>query len=220
MRARTRCSPSLFTDRDVTVRREAVARYAQRVVNQGAKVEPIEEVLRAGARELMLPAAEAAAFKKLPSALRPLLLYVRAGEEGERERALLALGTLGDARALAELETVAAGGTPEAPAEPSMVVAAIEGLGRLAPKLPEGEDRKRVEEKVESEAMEARTREQQQAGVRGLRYIGGERARVKTRGAAHRRQHLRRGARHRRAGAGQAGRRGGRARPGLGARRG
>lgn len=170
---------SLFTDRDVTVRREAVARYSERVVNQGAKVEPIEEVLRAGARELMLPAAEAAAFKRLPSSLRPLLLYVRAGEEGERERALLALGTLGDARALSELETVAAGGTPEAPAEPSMVVAALEGLGRLASKLPEGEDRKRIEEKVESSAVESDSYEQQQAGVRGLRYIGGERARVK-----------------------------------------
>ncbi|WP_224240450.1 HEAT repeat domain-containing protein [Hyalangium gracile] len=170
---------SLFNDRDVTVRREAVARYAQRVVHQGAKVEPIEEVLRAGARELMLPAAEAAAFKKLPSALRPLLLYARAGETGERERALLALGTLGDSRALAELETVAAGGTPEAPAEPSMVVAAIEGLGRLAAKLPEAEERRRVEDKVEAEAMEADSFEQQQAGIRGLRYIGGERARVK-----------------------------------------
>ncbi len=170
---------SLFTDRDVTVRREAVARYAQRVVHQGAKVEPIEEVLRAGARELMLPAAEAAAFKKLPSALRPLLLYARAGDEGDRERALLALGTLGDARALAELETVAAGGTPEAPAEPSMVVAAIEGLGRLAAKLPEGEDRKRIEERVESAALNTDSSEQQQAGVRGLRYMGGERARAK-----------------------------------------
>jgi ParB family chromosome partitioning protein len=170
---------SLFADRDVTVRREAVARYSQRVVHQGAKVEPIEEVLRAGARELMLPAAEAAAFKQLPSSLRPLLLYARAGEVGERERALLALGSLGDARALAELEAVAAGGTPEAPAEPSMVVAAIEALGRLASKLPEGEDRKRIEEKVETEAVETDSFEQQQAGVRGLRYIGGERARVK-----------------------------------------
>jgi ParB family chromosome partitioning protein len=168
---------SLFTDRDVTVRREAVARYSHRVMHQGARVEPVEEVLRAGARELMLPAAEAAAFKRLPSALRPLLLYSRAGEVGERERALLALGSLGDARALAELETVAAGGTAEAPAEPSMVMAAIEGLGRLAAKLPEGEDRKRIEEKVEAAATETGSFEQQQAGVRGLRYIGGERAR-------------------------------------------
>jgi ParB family chromosome partitioning protein len=167
----------LFADRDVTVRMEAVARYASRVIHKGAKVEPLEEVLRGGARELMLPAAEGVASRGRTSALRPLLLYVRAGEEGERERALLALGTLGDARALPELEQVAAGGTPEAPVEESMVSAALEGLGRLAPKLPEGEDRRRIEEKVELAAMEGRSPEQQQAGVRGLRFIGGERAR-------------------------------------------
>ncbi|WP_257459482.1 HEAT repeat domain-containing protein [Archangium lipolyticum] len=167
----------LFADRDVTVRMESVARYASRVMNKGAKVEPLEEVLRGGARELMLPAAEGVASRGLTSALRPLLLYVRAGEEGDRERALLALGTLGDARALSELEQVAAGGTAEAPVETSMVAAALEGLGRLAPKLPEGEDRRRAEEKVELAAMEARDSELQMAGVRGLRFIGGERAR-------------------------------------------
>ena len=167
----------LFADRDVTVRMESVARYASRVIHKGAKVEPLEEVLRGGARELMLPAAEGVAFRGHTSALRPLLLYVRAGEEGDRERALLALGTLGDARALSELEQVAAGGTPEAPVEESMVAAALEGLGRLAPKLPEGEDRRRVEEKVELAAMESVATALQQAGVRGLRHIGGERAR-------------------------------------------
>ncbi|HEY0094843.1 MAG TPA: HEAT repeat domain-containing protein, partial [Archangium sp.] len=167
----------LFADRDVTVRMESVARYASRVIHKGAKVEPLEEVLRGGARELMLPAAEGVASRGRASALRPLLLYVRAGEEGDRERALLALGTLGDARALSELEQVAAGGTPEAPVEESMVAAALEGLGRLAPKLPEGEDRRRVEEKVELAAMEGRATALQQAGVRGLRSIGGERAR-------------------------------------------
>jgi ParB family chromosome partitioning protein len=167
----------LFADRDVTVRMESVARYASRVLHKGAKVEPLEEVLRGGARELMLPAAEGVASRGLTSALRPLLLYVRAGEEGERERALLALGTLGDARALSELEQVAAGGTPEAPVEESMVAAALEGLGRLAPKLPEGEDRRRAEEKVELAALEGKETALQQAGVRGLRYIGGERAR-------------------------------------------
>ncbi|NMO20999.1 hypothetical protein HPC49_28215 [Pyxidicoccus fallax] len=169
----------LFADRDVTVRAEAVERYAKRVIEHGASVEPLEEVLRAGARELMLPAAEAVAHQGRVSALRPLLLYARAGEEGQRERALLALGTLGDARALAELETVAAGGTPEAPTEPSMMAAAIEGLGRLAAKLPDGEDRRRVEEKVEAAAVEGNSVELQQAGIRGLRAIGGERARVK-----------------------------------------
>ncbi|MFP2964494.1 hypothetical protein ACLEPN_44055, partial [Myxococcus sp. 1LA] len=90
-----------------------------------------------------------------------------------------ALGTLGDARALAELETVAAGGTAEAPVEPSMVSAAIEGLGRLAAKLPDGDERRRVEEKVEAAAVEGTTLELQQAGVKGLRAIGGERSRVK-----------------------------------------
>ena len=167
----------LFSDRDVTVRMESVAGYASRVIHKGAKVEPMEEVLRGGTRELMLPAAEGVASRGRTSALRPLLLYVRAGEEGERERALLALGTLGDARALSELEQVAAGGTPEAPVEESMVASALEGMGRLAPKLPEGEDRRRVEEKVELAAMEGRSTEQRQAGVRGLRFIGGERAR-------------------------------------------
>jgi ParB family chromosome partitioning protein len=169
----------LFADREATVRAEAVARYAKRVIEHGASVEPLEEVLRGGSRELMLPAAEAVAHQGRASALRPLLLYARAGEDGERERALLALGTLGDARALSELETVAAGGTPEAPTEPSMMAAAIEGLGRLAAKLPDGEDRRRVEEKVEAAAVEATSLELQQAGMRGLRALGGERARVK-----------------------------------------
>ncbi|RKH14345.1 hypothetical protein D7X74_20205 [Corallococcus sp. CA047B] len=170
---------SLFTDRDVTVRAEAVARYSKRVVEQGAAVEPLEEILRAGARELMLPAAEGVAHLRRTSALRPLLLYSRAGEGEERGRALLALGTLGDARALSELETVAGGGTADAPAEQDMVLAAIEALGRLASRLPEGDERRRIEEKVEVAAVEGTSSEHQEAGVRGLRAIGGERARVK-----------------------------------------
>ena len=169
----------LFADRDVTVRADAVERYAKRVIEHGAPVEPLEEVLRGGARELMLPAAEGVAHQGRTSALRPLLLYARAGEDGQRERALRALGTLGDARALSELETVAAGGTPEAPTEPPMIAAAIEGLGRLAAKLPEGEDRRRVEEKVEVAAVDGASLDLQQAGMRGLRAMGGERARVK-----------------------------------------
>ncbi|NTX52264.1 HEAT repeat domain-containing protein [Myxococcus sp. CA039A] len=169
----------LFSDRDLAVRAEAVALYSKRVIEHGVPVGPLEDVLRGGARELMLPAAEGVAHLRGISALRPLLLYSRAGEDGQRERALLALGTLGDPRALSELETVAAGGTPEAPTEPSMVWAALEGLGRLAGRLPEGEERRRVEEKVEAAAVEGSTTELQQAGVKGLRAIGGERARVK-----------------------------------------
>ena len=116
----------LFGDRDVSVRQAAVAGYARRVIDKGAPVSPLEAVLRLGERTLVLPAAEGVATKGLASALRPLLLVVRAGEPGERERALLALGTLGDARALEEAETVAAGGTAEEPVEPSMQAAATE----------------------------------------------------------------------------------------------
>lgn len=167
----------LFADRDAQVRAAAVEGYSQRVVEKGAAVEPLEQVLAAGDRALMLWAAEGVAARGRVSALRPLLLYVRAGEGNERERALLALGTLGDARALPELEQVAAGGTPEAPVEPGMVHASIEGLGRLAAKLPEGEERKRVAERVEAAALEGQDTDVQRAGVRGLRYVGGERAR-------------------------------------------
>ncbi|RKH61547.1 HEAT repeat domain-containing protein [Corallococcus aberystwythensis] len=169
----------LFSDRDVTVRAAAVEHYSKRVVEEGAAVEPLEEILRAGARELMLPAAEGVAHQRRASALRPLLLYARAGEPHERGRALLALGTLGDVRALSELETVANGGTPDAPAEEDMVFAAIEALGRLANRMPDGEDRRRVEEKVEAAATDGNASQRQEAGVRGLRALGGERARVK-----------------------------------------
>ncbi|RKH20166.1 hypothetical protein D7V77_31445 [Corallococcus sp. CA041A] len=169
----------LFNDRDVTVRAAAVEHYSKRVVEEGAAVEPLEEILRAGARELMLPAAEGVAHQRRASALRPLLLYARAGEPHERGRALLALGTLGDVRALSELETVAGGGTPEAPAEEDMVFAAIEALGRMANRMPDGEDRRRIEEKVEAAATDGAAFQRQEAGVRGLRALGGERARVK-----------------------------------------
>ena len=97
---------------------------------------PLDEVVRAGVREPMLPAAEGVAHHGLASALRPLLLYVRAGEGAQRDRALLALGTLGDLRGLAELEEVATGGTEEAPVEPTMVAAATEALGHRMAALP------------------------------------------------------------------------------------
>jgi ParB family chromosome partitioning protein len=57
--------------------------------------------------------------------------------------------TLGDARALEELETVAGGGTKEAPVESSMQAAAIEALGRMASKLSTDDIRRRVVDRVE-----------------------------------------------------------------------
>lgn len=167
----------LFADRDQPTRVAAVSAYAKRVLDKGAPTAPLEAVLRAGARDLMLPAAEAVASRGLTAALRPLLLFARAGEGGERERALLALGTLGDPRALEELETVAAGGTKEAPVEQPMQVAATEALGRIAPKLEADDARKRVIGKVE-QALDAEAVDIRSAAARGLRWIGGERSRV------------------------------------------
>ncbi|WP_437328650.1 HEAT repeat domain-containing protein [Sorangium sp. So ce381] len=168
---------ALFADRDLPTRVAAVTSYAKRVKDKGAPSGPLEAVLRAGARELVLPAAEGVAERGLASALRPLLLVVRAGEPGERERALLALGTLGDARALEELEAVAAGGTKEAPIEPSMQAAATEALGRIAPKLGSAELRKRASERVE-QALNADSVDLRESAAKGVRWLGGERARV------------------------------------------
>lgn len=171
----------LFGDRDVNTRIAAVNSYAQRVVDpeKKAPVAPLREVLRVGARELVLPSAEAVAFGGDAFALRPLLLVARAGEPHEQTRALLALGTLGDPRALDELETIAAGGTEEAPALPAMQAAATEALGRLAPKLKDADARKRVIDKIESATSDAPHAEVRVAAVRGVRYVGGGRAREK-----------------------------------------
>lgn len=168
---------SIFGDRDVTVRATAVRSYARRVEKKASKPEPLLDVLKGGARETMLAAAEGLASRNDSNALRPLLLFARAGDGGDRERALLALGTLGDKRALSELEVIAAGGTEEAPAEVSMQAAALEGLGHLLHKL-DPDDRERIRDRVESSVG---TKEQALAvaAVRALRWMGGERGRAR-----------------------------------------
>lgn len=169
---------SLFGDRDVSVRTRAVAAYAVRVEKKGAPPGPLEDLVRGGARETMLGAAEGLAHEKSAAAFRPLLLFVRAGEEGERERALLGLGTLGDPRALAELEVVAGGGTEEAPADVPMQAAALEGLGRLHDQLKSSEDKERVRDRVEG-SIGTKENSLAVAAVRALRWISGERARTR-----------------------------------------
>ncbi len=172
---------TLTVDRDPVVRIAATRAYAQRVEKRGAAPGPLEAVLRGGARDTMLAAAGGLAFRGVTAALRPLLLFARAGEEGERERAVLGLGALGDKRALAELETIALGGTEEAPAEVPMQAAAIEALGRLLSKL-DPDDRERVRDRVES-SVGTKESAVAVAALRGLRWIGGERARARIEGA-------------------------------------
>jgi ParB family chromosome partitioning protein len=139
----------MFGDRDRGVRAAAVWSYARHVEEKRLPARPLEDVLRSGARETMLSAAWGLAHEGNGAALRPLLLFARAGEEQERQGALLGLGVLGDKRALAELEVVAQGGTEEAPAELMQQVAALEALGRLVPKLG-GDERDRVVDRIDS----------------------------------------------------------------------
>ena len=174
---------ALFVDRDTLVRAAAVTSYATRVrrgasSSAGPPVAPLLEVLKRGQRELVLPAGEGVAAKHNPAALVPLLLVARAGEPGERERALLALGTLGDPRALAELELIAGGGTAEAPAEPSMKVAATEALGRLHNQLSDHNARARIWELLDACAGE-RDALLLRAAIRGLVAVGDARARAR-----------------------------------------
>lgn len=165
---------AMFTDRDRGARALAVASYAKHVEHGRLPARPLEDVLRGGARETMLSAAWGLAHAKATSALRPLLLFARAGEDQERERALRGLGILGDKRALPELEVIANGGTEEAPAEPPMQAAALEGLGLLLGSL-DSDDRERVRDKIES-SLGVKDPLIAVAAIRALKAIGGDRA--------------------------------------------
>lgn len=164
---------SLFGDRDVATRVQAVQSYAARVERHGAPVAALEQVVAQGARELLLGAAEGLAHKQHPAALRPLLLVTRAGELEEQVRAVLALGEAGQVRALEEMELLAAGGTEEAPVANEVRSAALEALGRLYGALTDVETKKRVYETVEAAALEGNFRN---AGVRALGWIGDDRS--------------------------------------------
>ncbi len=163
----------LFADRDLATRTQAVASYAKRVEKHQAPVAVLQQVVAQGARELMLSAAEGLAAKQHVGALQPLLLFARAGEVDEQVRAVLALGTSGQVRALEEIEVLAAGGTEDAPTDALVRAAAIEALGRLYRSLTEVDAKKRVYELVESSALEGGFR---RAGARGLRWVGDDRA--------------------------------------------
>jgi ParB family chromosome partitioning protein len=178
----------LFGDRSADVRARAVTSYANRVEKKGASTAPLVDVVRGGARETMLPAAIGLAHRRDPKngadgalAFRPLLLFVRAGEGGERERALLALGALGDGRALGELETIASGGTEEAPVDEPMQAAAVEALGRLFPHLSDEESKERVRDRIEANVA-SKAMAMAVAAAKGLRFVGDGRSRARLEG--------------------------------------
>jgi ParB family chromosome partitioning protein len=176
---------SLFADRHRDVRVAAVRSYAVRVEKHGADPAPLEAVLKAGARELGLAAARGLASRRTDAGetsllLRTLLLYSRAGDDAERPEALLGLGTLGDLRALPELEQVAAGGTEEAPVDPPMQAAAIEALGKLDRVVEEPEAHERIRDRIETSLTGHANLAV--AAVKALGHLGGERARARLEG--------------------------------------
>lgn len=171
---------ALFADREVAVRKAAVAAYAERCRKTDSPTGPLVDVVSRGSRELVLAAAEGLAWVKGPAVadlcLVPLLLVSRAAEEeADRATALVALGRLGDPRALPELELVADGGTAEVPSEKPLQQAALEGLGRLHNHLTDAPARTRIFERLET-AIDDSDDQVAWRAVRGLRAIGDERS--------------------------------------------
>lgn len=153
---------------------EALAFRAEHVA--GASLEALALALREGRRELVLPAAAGLAEKRRPEAFQALLLVLKAGEQSERERALLALGTLGDPRALEDIEPLLDPDAEISDEDRALAPTAIEALGRMLPHLAEAEVQQRVRAQVERVAREGATALRTRA-LTGLRHAGDARSR-------------------------------------------
>lgn len=160
----------LIGDRDPEVRvaaAEALALRAEYVPH--ATLVVLEAALRGGRRELVLPAALGLAARRRPEAFQPLLLVAKAGEPAEQERALLALGSLGDRRALDHLLPLLEP-APEDELARALTPAAVEALGRLVPALT-GDERDDIRGRVERLAI-AGSGVVRLRALTGLRYAG------------------------------------------------
>lgn len=153
---------------------EALAFRAEHV--QGASLEALAIALREGRRELVLPAAAGLAGRRRPEAFQALLLVLKAGEQPERERALLSLGTLGDRRALEEIEPLLDPDAELTDEDKALAPTAIEALGRMIPRLSDAEEQQRVRARVERLAREGASNLRMRA-ITGLRHAGDARSR-------------------------------------------
>jgi ParB family chromosome partitioning protein len=142
----------------------------------GASLEALAIALREGRRELVLPAAAGLAGKRRPEAFQALLLVLKAGEQPERERSLLALGTLGDRRALEEIEPLLDPDAELSDEDKALAPTAIEALGRMLPHLRDAEEQQRVRTQVERAAREGVASLRGRA-LTGLRHAGDARSR-------------------------------------------
>ena len=95
---------SLVADRDELVRVAACTSLVTRVEHvEAASLEPLLKLSKQGKRELVLPVAEGLALRQNKESFIPLMLLLKAGLPEEKERALRALGALGDTRAVPDL---------------------------------------------------------------------------------------------------------------------
>ncbi len=167
----------LLEDRDPELRVAACDALAFRAEHvQGASMEALALALREGRRELVLPAADGLARRRRPEAFQALLLVLKAGEQPERERALLALGTLGDRRALEDIEPLLDPDVELTDEDRALAPTAIEALGRILPHLDRDEERDRIRALVERTAREGASNLRTRA-LTGLRHAGDERSR-------------------------------------------
>lgn len=174
---------ALLEDREPDVRVaacEALAFRAEHV--PGASLEPLAQALREGRRELVLPAAAGLAGKRRPEAFQALLLVLKAGEQPERERALLSLGTLGDRRALEELEPLLDPDAEITDEDRALAPTAVEALGRMLPHLASEEGEGGAEEQQRVRALVERMAREGASSLRtraltGLRHAGDARSR-------------------------------------------
>jgi len=160
----------LLADREPTIRvaaAEALALRAEYV--PGATLTALDAALRGGRRELVLPAALGLAARKRPEAFQPLLLVAKAGEPPEQERALLALGSLGDRRALDQLLPLL-DPEPDDELAKALMPTAVEALGRLLPSL-QGDEANDIRTRLERLAF-GTTNPSRARALTGLRYAG------------------------------------------------
>lgn len=168
----------LLGDRVEEVRVAACETLAFRVEHvEGARLDALAATLKRGRREMVLPAAIGLAARQRPEALQALLLVLVAGLQEERTRAVLALGDLGDPRAVDELRIFLDETAELEPEDVALAPFVARAYGRLLKHLPE-DAAVRDEVRTELERLGTETLVPLRlAGLTGLREAGDARSR-------------------------------------------
>lgn len=168
----------LLEDREPAVRVAACEVLAFRAEwIPGATLDALAATLAVGRRELVLPAAEGLAARGNGAAFKSLLLVLKAGADDERRRAIVALGTLGDRRALEDLEPLLDPDAEITDEDRALAPAAVEALGAMLAKLDDPDERDRVRATVERSAQQG-PQNVRLGAISGLSHAGDDRSRA------------------------------------------